>query len=57
MQGSIINSDTTIGKNCIINTGAIIDHDCLIKDHTHICPGVVIAGNVKIGKLLDRFGN
>ena len=22
----------------------------MIKDHTHICPGVVIAGNVKIGK-------
>ena len=50
MQGSIINSDSIIGKNCIINTGAIIDHDCLIEDHTHICPGVVLAGNVKIGK-------
>jgi len=50
MQGSLINTDTAIGKNCIINSNASIDHDCLIKDHTHICPGVIIAGNVKIGK-------
>ena len=50
MQGSFINTDSIIGKNCIINSNASIDHDCLIKDHTHICPGVIIAGNVKIGK-------
>jgi sugar O-acyltransferase (sialic acid O-acetyltransferase NeuD family) len=50
MQGSFINTDSVIGNNCIINSNASIDHDCLIKDHTHICPGVIIAGNVKIGK-------
>lgn len=50
LQGCNISTDTIIEKNCIINTGASIDHDCTIKDHTHICPGVVIAGNVKIGK-------
>jgi len=50
MQGSFINTDSIIGKNCIINSNASIDHDCIIKDHTHICPGVIIAGNVKIGK-------
>ena len=51
MQGSFINIDSIIGKNCIINSNASIDHDCVIKkDHTHICPGVTIAGNVKIGK-------
>ena len=50
MQGSFINTDSIIGNNCIINTSASIDHDCLIKDHTHICPGVIIAGNVKIGQ-------
>ena len=50
MQGSLINTDSVIGKNCIINSNASIDHDCLIKDHTHICPGVTLAGNVKIGE-------
>jgi len=50
MQGALVNCDTVIGRNCIINTQASIDHDCVINDHTHICPGVTIAGNVKIGK-------
>jgi len=50
MKGSFINTDSIVGKNCIINSNASIDHDCTILDHTHICPGVVMAGNVKVGK-------
>jgi len=50
MPGSLINTDTKIGYNCIINSKSSIDHDCLIGDHTHICPGVVLGGNVTIGK-------
>ena len=50
MQGACVNTDTKIGINCIINTNSSIDHDCIINDHSHICPGVTIAGNVKIGK-------
>tara|TARA_B110000027_G_C16122313_1_gene303965 strand:+ start:8914 stop:9582 length:669 start_codon:yes stop_codon:yes gene_type:complete len=50
MPGSLINTDTVIGKNCIINCNSSIDHDCVIKDHTHICPGVIIGGNVTVGK-------
>ena len=50
MQGSLINTDSVVGRNCIINSNVSIDHDCIINDHTHICPGVILAGNVKIGK-------
>tara|TARA_B100000989_G_scaffold298523_1_gene288252 strand:- start:2779 stop:3411 length:633 start_codon:yes stop_codon:yes gene_type:complete len=50
MPGSLINTDTIIGRNCIINSSSSIDHDCLIGDHTHICPGTVLAGNVSVGK-------
>ena len=50
MPGSLINTDSIIGRNCIINSNSSIDHDCVIGDHSHICPGVVLAGNVKIGK-------
>ena len=50
MPGSLINTDSNIGRNCIINSNTSIDHDCVIGDHSHICPGVVLAGNVKIGK-------
>ena len=45
-----INPDVIIGKHCIINTNATIEHDSLIADFVHICPGVSLAGNVTIGE-------
>ena len=39
-----------LGANVIINTGARVDHDCLIDAHAHIAPGVTLSGNVHIGK-------
>ena len=38
-----------INNNCIINSGAIIEHDVKIKN-SHICPGVIIGGNTLIGQ-------
>jgi len=49
MDGVVINSGTKIGNFCIINTKSSIDHDCIIKNHTHIAPGVTLAGGVEIG--------
>ena len=49
MAGAVINSGTAIGKGCIINTGATVDHDNLLEDYVHISPGAHTAGNVKIG--------
>ena len=34
----------------IINSGAIIEHDCIIEDFVHISPNAAIAGGVKIGE-------
>ena len=61
MQGAIVNR-ALIGKNCVINSGAIVEHDCEIGDNTFIGPGVVIGGFTKIGKncfigLGCRIGN
>ena len=50
MAGAVINCCTKIGKGCIINTGATIDHDNLIEDYVHISPGVHLAGTVKVGQ-------
>ena len=47
--GVILNCFVQIGLGCIINTGAIIEHESKIEDFVHIAPGVVIAGNVYIG--------
>lgn len=44
-----INPNVKIGNYCIINTGAIIEHECVINDAVHIAPGAVLAGNVHLG--------
>ena len=38
----------SIGDNCIIYTGATIDHETIIKNDCFIAPGVCIAGRVSI---------
>jgi len=50
MAGVIIQPGTKIGKHCIINTGACIDHDVVIHDFVHIAPCSSIAGGVVIGE-------
>lgn len=50
MAGVVINSATQIGKGCIINTAATVDHDNRIADFVHVSPGAHLAGMVEIGK-------
>ncbi len=50
LANSSICVDSTIGESCIINTGAIVDHECKIDDGVHICPGVCLSGLVKVEK-------
>jgi sugar O-acyltransferase (sialic acid O-acetyltransferase NeuD family) len=49
MAGVVINPFVEIGKACIVNTSATIDHDCIIDNAVHISPGVNLAGAVKVG--------
>lgn len=41
---SCVNSGSHIGRNAIINTGAIVEHDCHIGDYSHIAVGAVVCG-------------
>jgi UDP-N-acetylbacillosamine N-acetyltransferase len=46
---TVINVDTKIGRGCIINTSASVDHDCQLEDYVHLAPGARLAGSIKIG--------
>jgi sugar O-acyltransferase (sialic acid O-acetyltransferase NeuD family) len=50
MAGAVLNPHVHIGKGVIVNTSASIDHHSSIGSFTHICPGVVLAGDVKVGE-------
>ena len=49
MAGAILNPFAEVGDHCIINTGASIDHDCIIQDFVHIAPHCTLCGEVEIG--------
>ncbi len=49
MAGVIINAKSVVMDLAIINTGAVIDHDCYIGKAAHIAPRCALTGNVKVG--------
>lgn len=50
MANAVVNPSSKIGKHCIINTGAIVEHDNILDDYVHLSPNVTLAGIVKVGK-------
>lgn len=44
-----VGSATRIGGSVIVNTGAVVSHDCVLGDHVNLSPGCVLAGNVTVG--------
>ena len=49
MAGSVVNPFVTMGRLCILNTNAAIDHDSVLGDFVNLCPGVATGGGVKLG--------
>ncbi|MBT9587766.1 acetyltransferase [bacterium] len=50
MPGVVVNVDSRIGRNCILNTSCSLDHDGRLEDHVHLCPGSHLAGTVTVGE-------
>lgn len=50
MANAVINPCAHIGKHCIINTTAVIEHDNHIEDFVHVSVGTKLAGTVTVGK-------
>ena len=49
LTNSVVNACAQTGENVIINTSAIVEHDCTIGAHSHIAPQACLAGGVRIG--------
>ncbi len=49
MAKGIVNPNVKIGKHCIINTGSIVEHDCVLENFVHISPNATILGGAFIG--------
>lgn len=48
MRACVVNG-SKIGKCCVVNTGAILEHDVALGENVFIGPGAVVCGGVTIG--------
>jgi sugar O-acyltransferase (sialic acid O-acetyltransferase NeuD family) len=39
----------SVGAGCILNNGAIVEHDCIVGDLTHVSVNATVAGATRIG--------
>jgi sugar O-acyltransferase (sialic acid O-acetyltransferase NeuD family) len=47
---AVLQAQAVIGRGAILNTGCSVDHDALLGDGVHICPGARLAGEVQVGQ-------
>ena len=43
-------AEANLGDSSIVNTAAVVDHECEIGCAAHVCPTVALAGRVRIGE-------
>jgi sugar O-acyltransferase (sialic acid O-acetyltransferase NeuD family) len=47
---SYVGSEVSLQPYCMINTNAVVSHDCIIGTYSHIAPGALLAGHVEVGE-------
>lgn len=50
MDGVIVQPGSAIGRLGILNSGCVLDHDCVLGDDVHVAPRAVLSGNVSVGE-------
>jgi len=49
LSGAVVVTGSRLGRACIVNTNASVDHDCVLDDDVHVAPGVTLCGGVRVG--------
>jgi acetyltransferase-like isoleucine patch superfamily enzyme len=50
MPQAVVGPNSKVGKFCLLNTHASIDHDCIMHDFSSLAPAAVTGGVVSIGR-------
>lgn len=46
---AVIGPDVQLGLGCIVNHGAVVDHECVVGEFSHVAPNATLGGQVQIG--------
>jgi sugar O-acyltransferase (sialic acid O-acetyltransferase NeuD family) len=49
MAGATIAAEARIGPDCIVNHGAVVEHECVLSAGVHVGPGATLCGCVSAG--------
>ena len=49
LAGAVLNAGSVLGAHCLVNTGAILEHDVGLGDYGIVGPGGIIGGGTTIG--------
>jgi sugar O-acyltransferase (sialic acid O-acetyltransferase NeuD family) len=49
LSGARVQAGARILEHTIVNTGALVEHDCLVGSYSHIAPRATLCGQVKTG--------
>jgi sugar O-acyltransferase (sialic acid O-acetyltransferase NeuD family) len=49
MAQAIVHNDARISRQCIVNTKALVEHDCVLEEGVEIGPGATLCGRVHVG--------
>jgi sugar O-acyltransferase (sialic acid O-acetyltransferase NeuD family) len=49
MPAAIVHNEAVIGRQCLLNTRSLVEHDCVLEDGVEIGPGATLAGRVHVG--------
>lgn len=49
LPGAIVNAGVRLGCNVIVNSAAVVEHDCIIERHVHVATGARLASTVTVG--------
>lgn len=50
LPGCIVNAGACLGVHVVVNTGAVVEHDCRLEDQAFVASGAVLASTVWIGR-------
>lgn len=50
LAGAVIQPGVVTGRGVIVNTRAVVEHDCRLSDFVHCAPGSVVCGDACLGE-------
>lgn len=50
--GAVVNAAARAGADLLVNTAAVVEHDCVLGDHVHVATGARLASGVRVGDVV-----